>query len=556
MKCAAVGALALGLLVACHAPPRWERPAPRSAVVDEAWRRFQLGDVVAPGAEADPVRGSPVNASAPRLVGDLPPDAAGGLGVAPATIGEPATRGAAPVEPLDLASVLLSVEQQFPLVLAALEQVEIARGSLLASEGAFDTKLEAGTLQETEGFYDGDEYDIKVEQPTTLWGLAVTGGWRRGEGSFAVYDGKRKTNAGGEWKLGARLPLLQGGRVDELRVAMWKARLEQEAAEPAILRKRLEATRKAAEAYWKWVAWGAKAAIGRRLLENAETRQAQVRAAVDAGELAEIDAVDNKRLIVDRRSKLASIERGLQQAAILLSLYWRDPSGAPLVPGPELLPADFPEVRDPALTVRPGDELLALTRRPELRELELEREALLLDGELFDNQLLPRLDLAVEASQDVGSAVNTPDDKGDFEMQASLRFQLPLQRRKPEGKRIANLARRAKLDHELRFLADVVVSEVRDAASALRQTWVRLDQARQNVELARQLEDAERLQLELGESDLFRVNLREKQSAQAASALVDVLAEHFQALVGYRAVLGIPYDEVLAGRPVLVDGAP
>jgi hypothetical protein len=68
--------------------------------------------------------------------------------------------------------------------------------------------------------------------------------------------------------------------------------------------------------------------------------------------------------------------------------------------------------------------------------------------------------------------------------------------------------------------------------------------------LAERLEQAERLQLEAGESDLFRVNLREQQSALAAAGLVDVLAEHFKALADYRAVLGIPYDEVRAGEGV------
>ena len=53
-----------------------------------------------------------------------------------------------------------------------------------------------------------------------------------------------------------------------------------------------------------------------------------------------------------------------------------------------------------------------------------------------------------------------------------------------------------------------------------------------------------------GESDLFRVNVREQQTAVAAQNLVEVLAEHYFALAGYRAVLGLPYDEVLAGEPL------
>ncbi len=99
-------------------------------------------------------------------------------------------------------------------------------------------------------------------------------------------------------------------------------------------------------------------------------------------------------------------------------------------------------------------------------------------------------------------------------------------------------------------MRDLVVSEVRGAVTALGRTLERLDQARRNVELARDLEEAERLQLDLGESDLFRLNLREQQTAVAAAALVDVVGEHFRALAAYRAVLGLPYDEVVAGQPV------
>ena len=32
--------------------------------------------------------------------------------------------------------------------------------------------------------------------------------------------------------------------------------------------------------------------------------------------------------------------------------------------------------------------------------------------------------------------------------------------------------------------------------------------------------------------------------------MIDVLAEHFRSLADYRAVLGLPYDEVVAGTAV------
>ena len=49
----------------------------------------------------------------------------------------------------------------------------------------------------------------------------------------------------------------------------------------------------------------------------------------------------------------------------------------------------------------------------------------------------------------------------------------------------------------------------------------------------------ERIQLAEGNSDLLRVNIREQQTAQAASFLVDVMTEYFEARNDYRAAVGL-----------------
>jgi outer membrane protein TolC len=95
---------------------------------------------------------------------------------------------------------------------------------------------------------------------------------------------------------------------------------------------------------------------------------------------------------------------------------------------------------------------------------------------------------------------------------------------------------------KLRFAQDTVVAEVRDAESAVRQAHLRISAARESVDLARRMEEAERLQLVEGNSDLLRVNLREQQSARAASFLVEVNAQYFEALADYRAAVGLTTD--------------
>jgi cobalt-zinc-cadmium efflux system outer membrane protein len=455
----------------------------------------------------------------------------------------------APSAVLGLEDLLASVERHFPLILAAMEEFEIASGRQMQARGAFDTRFGVGGRFGVEGFYENERVVVGFEQPTTLFGTSFFGGYRLGTGNFPVYEGGAKTNEGGEFRLGFNLPLLQGGAIDPRRVALWRAKIEQELADPTVERRRLEATLQAATAYWRWVAWGRRREIARRLLALADDRQEQVSLAVEEGLLARINLTDNERLIVERRAELVRVERGLQQAAILLSLYWRDSQGQPLVPSERELPYEFPSPVDPGEVLIPDDVALALGRRPEIRAMDLELQALELERQLARNQGLPTLDVGLYASQDVGAAVNLPDDKGPFELEALLRLELPLQFRQPRGRLKEVESRMARLERERQYAKDIVITDVQDSVSALRQSWERLEQARENVRLAIELADAERFQLQVGESDIFRLNLREQQAALAAASLVDVLDEHFRSQARYRAVLGIPYDEVRAERP-------
>lgn len=531
-----LGAAAVGLsAIACRTPLPEVRPSPAAVTPAEA-TRFRLEG---PEHEMEP---SPLD-----IVGSAPEGISSEL-----PIRSRPTEPRAPGNPegLRVEDVLVSVEQNFPLILAALDTLEVAEGKLIAAQGGFDLRLSAKAGAELEGFYENERANVTLEQPTMLWGTSLIGGYRIGRGDFADYDGKAKTLTDGEVRGGVSVPLLQGGRIDERRVTLWQARMQREQALPLVLQKRLEATRKAVKSYWKWVSAGQKYEVARRLLALAENRQEAVTLAVQEGELREIALVENRRLIVEREAILFGAERELQAASIALSLYLRDDAGVPVVPGQELLPLEFPMPRDPELVVLDDDVQTALARRPELRVLELERSQADLDIDLASNQLLPKLDLGVLASQDIGDQVSTPDDKEPFELEATLRFELPVQQRKARGSGRAAQARRSKLERELQFLRDQVSIEVQDAASALRQSYLRVERVIENLELAGRLEEAERLLLREGQSDLLRVNLREQQTAAAAGSMIDVLAEHFRSLADYRAVLGLPYDEVLEGRAV------
>ena len=153
------------------------------------------------------------------------------------------------------------------------------------------------------------------------------------------------------------------------------------------------------------------------------------------------------------------------------------------------------------------------------------------------------------ASQDVGATVSDPDDEGPFVVGAGFRFGVPIQRRGARGKLRELDAKISKQRSELQYAREVVRADVLDAVSELRQTWDRLEQARENVRLAGELAVAEQVQVTAGESDLFRLNVREQQAVLASESLVSVLEQHFATVARYRAVLGVTYDEALGVTP-------
>ena len=441
---------------------------------------------------------------------------------------------------LTMDEVLVSVDRHFPSIVAAEFERNIARGDLQRARGDFDVGLGADWTSAPGGFYRNDVGNLQLERQLQSFGAKVRAGYRFGRGDFASYDGKLLTNSRGEFRIGASVPLAKDRAIDDSRAELAVAEIGVARAEPIVLEQRMKVSRKAMLAYWEWLAAGEKDRIARDLVNLAESRQLSLQAAVEEGLIAEIVLVDNERLIAERRALRISTERRLQQAAIELSLYLRDRNGETTIPEPSRLPLGFPKLERPTVDLE-ADVTYAQSIRPETRKLQLEIEQKTIEMRRARNKVLPNIDLRVDASQDEGQPVGTPDTKGQFELEAGIAFDLPLQRRRARGEFARKDGERAKLEQLLRLENDFIGVEVRDAHSAWVQAFRRFEQAVRSVELARELEEAERLQLREGNSDLLRLNIREQQTAGAASFVVDVATEYFEAQSDYRAaILDLP----------------
>lgn len=444
-------------------------------------------------------------------------------------------------ETLGLDAVVSSVYANFPLLEVARYQRNIANADILAANGNFDTKLKASTENGPLGYYQTYRQTIGVTQPL-YGGAEVFGGYRVGRGNFQPWYQERQTNGNGEFKGGIQVPLARNRSIDARRAELWKSTYARQRTEPEIQIQLIEFVRDGSLQYWDWVAASKKAKIAERLLTLATSRNEGIRKRVEVGDLDPPDADDNQRIIVSRQAKWIDAGRKARQSAVKLSLYYRDDSGNPVIPVESWVP-EFPD--PPQLTAEQmhSDISVALSMRPELRAIDIQRREIDVDYASAQNDFLPQVDALVMGSQDNGVPTSSKKDKSPFELEAGVYAEVPIQRRKARGKMSALEAKVSQIVAKRRMTEDKITTEVQSTFAALTAARERVVQAREAVRLASYMAEVEQKKFDIGSSDLLAVNLREQQSAEAAETEVDALLDYFQAQAVYRAILAQDNDD-------------
>lgn len=437
--------------------------------------------------------------------------------------------------PLNLDSVISSVYQSYPMLLATLQNRNLAFGQQVGASGAFDTKLKGASENGALGFYQTYRQSIGLVQPT-YWGGEVFGGYRVGRGDYQPWYQERQTNGGGEFKAGVQVPLARNRSIDDRRAELWKAGLERQLAEPEIQAQVISAVQDGSYAWWDWVAAGEYHRIAVRILALAEERTARIQSQVEVGFLDPPELTDNLRLVAIRQAKVADTRRKLQQTAAKLSIFLRDEAGNPVLPGEAQLPG-FPPVPGLENFSLDADIRTALERRPELRAIDLISRQVRIDLSNASNQLQPELNAVLWGSQDVGEPTSKKGDKTPFEAEASVFLDVPVERRKARGKITENQAKLAQLAAKRRLTADKIIVDVQMAHAAIISAFEQVTETQAALKYAEELAERERQNLEAGASDLLKVTLREQYAVESAEKQVDALKLFHEALADYRAAI-------------------
>ncbi len=446
---------------------------------------------------------------------------------------------------LNLNDVLNSVDQHYPLMIAARRDIEKTQGDLLSAQGGFDPVLKANSINTPVGYYNYNYLDTTLEQPTPLWGSKVYGGWRTGQGNFPVYDGRLSTFTGGELRGGIEVPILRNGTIDERRAKIQSYEKSVEIANASMSLQRLEATRQATHYYWEWVAAGRKLAIAHDMLDMAEVRDKGLLQRLKHGDVPLIEQTENQRAVVQRKSSVIAAERALQKSTLELSLFFRNSEGVPILVERSLLPTSFPEPVEMEDVQSDQDDQIqsVLIRHPELKRIHFQMDQTQIDVRFAQNQILPRLDFQFGASLDLGSPPSPTLSSAymlppyNTELKIGVLLEIPLFFRTARGKLEATRATYSRMDAQASLTRDRIKMNLINSLQAIKTSQKRVTLARQELELARKLEDGERTRFLHGDSTLLIVNIREQATGDAAIREVDALLEYYRAKADYQTSL-------------------
>lgn len=422
---------------------------------------------------------------------------------------------------LQLKTVLKSIEKYYPKLNQEKALLEKSIAENLEAKSFFDP-IVSGQLGNQTGYYDNSNGKIEVEQALPILGAKISSGWRKSDGIFAVYDEILNTTNSGEVFAGIKVPLLKNGITDDKRTKIHITEIEKKRSSLMLDFKKVLFQYEGALAYWKWVVSGLKYETYKNLLKIAEQRQRIIEAKVQSGSKAEIDSAENLQFIANRQGLLFLAEQDLNEAALKLSLYYRDHSGHPFTPDRSMIPT-FLEIQNQIFYKGPpvSDHQLDSHLLVQYYALKIKQNEKKL--KLAKSDLLPELNLGIKVANDLGD--KGPKNINTQELKTSVTMSFPLLNRSARGRINQTKAERRVQNFEYQFVKEKIHMTIKNVIQKIALSKKRVEANHQQWKLARKLEEAQRLKFDLGTSDLIYVNLREEYSTKAKISYLETIFE-------------------------------
>ena len=415
---------------------------------------------------------------------------------------------------ITLINLIESIKSNHPTLAAAKTKREQSEYRGQQAAGEFDLQINQKSKVRTGGFYNGWYLDQSVTKPLQRYGANVTACYRQSDGTFPVYEDYFFTESGGEASLGLEFSLLKNRDIDKRRIGLENASNFLDIGINQEVNSINKLIYEGISAYINWYqAYRQTKAIS-DLVDLALTRQKGLESRVANGDLAEISKTEFETILLTRQASLLEAKQDLMQARQLLRFYWRDNQGLPLPLSEKDSP---PEQLKWPFSLTKFDELwrdAIISRHPSLAELEAQMRLAQNDIRLTKNNLLPKLDIELKVSEDIGRGGSETLDGNETYFGVS--FSVPLERRTAKAKHSIAELKLTELKFRHQALEDRIMTDIDTHIAQLDALQQLADLRANQAILAKKLEQQEHKRFDAGDSDQFLLNARETQAGQAA----------------------------------------
>ncbi|AYB32052.1 TolC family protein [Chryseolinea soli] len=398
---------------------------------------------------------------------------------------------------------------------------EVAQQELRLARGSFDPKV-VSSLDHKE--FEDKTYYSKLDAYLTFptwFPVNPKVGYTRATGQLV--NNEDIISGGEQFYAGVAIPLGKGLLTDERRTAVRQAEIFNSittAEQVKIINKILL---EAAKDYWQWYYAYYQYKLSSQSVGIAEEIFSRIKLNMQQGEAAVIDTIQARIALQSRRVESQEAWVVFQNMGITISNYVWSEQGDALQVGLNIAPIMTHD--DQAFL---NQELLqdlvikAKENHPELVKLSLKLNQLELERALAREFLKPQLDINYSLLSQP-SAPHRVNPLNDYKI--GLDFFFPIFLRKERSKVALTKLKIDNTQYQQRQSEREIINEINTTFNQLQNTLAVMKQQQEIVELYDRLLKSELLNLENGESDLFKINIQQEKLLLAQSKLLKLMAD-------------------------------
>ncbi len=325
---------------------------------------------------------------------------------------------------------------------------------------------------------------------------------------------------------GLSLPIGKGLFTDERRATLQKALLFSDFTEAEQVTQINKLLLDATKDYWQWFNSYYQYRLMTQGIGIATEIFNRTKVNFSMGEAAAIDTVQAKIILQQRLIERQEAFLGLSNYTIHISTYLWDSLGNPVILNPTNAP-----ILDANQFVLNNNDLLELVEwakvnHPELRKLSVRIEQGEIDRRLAVEFLKPELNLSYTwLNQPFDPEWNSSFSIGE-NYKFGLDFSFPILLRKERGRLSQAKLKLSTLRLERNFTERQIINEINQLYNEITNTATIIEQQSDMTNNYALLLQAELINLENGESDLFKINIQQEKYLESQKKLVKLLSEY------------------------------